>query len=111
MTPGTIEAIGGFISVCIVPVILLYLKNSGALNLKRLDNRTVSESLFRDELKKRDDAIYKIEQEMIVLTDKYRDQRERDLTEIQTWKDKYEEQVNALSKLQQDFESLKAKII
>lgn len=88
-------------------VVLVYVRNKGALNLKKADNKVVSEQLFRDELKKRDDAIYNIEQEMKGLTDKYTDQRERDLTEIELWKDKYKEQVEINSKLQNDFETLK----
>lgn len=107
ITPGLISAIGGLVGACIVPPVLVYIKGSNAEKLNRLNNKTVSEQLFRDELKKRDEAIYRIEQDMKDLTDKYTDQRERDLTEIESWKGKYEEQVEVNTKLQTDFEALK----
>lgn len=106
-TPELISAIGGLVGACVIPPLLVYLKGKNAINLSRLSNKTVSEQLFRDELKKRDDAIYKIEQEMMGLTQKYTTQRERDLTEIESWKDKYEEQVRVNDKLLVDFEKLK----
>lgn len=91
-------------------VLLVYIKNNNALNLKKLDNKVVSEGLFTTELAKRDTAISQLQSQIQELMSKYSDQRQRDLAEIESWKDKYNEQVEINEKLQTDFETLKATV-
>lgn len=108
--PGTVGTIGGIIAA-ITSVLLVYIKNNGAFNIEKLKNRTVSEQLFKDELSKRDDAISKLQNDMNELIRKYAEQHQQDMIAVQTWKDKYDEQVQINTRLQSDFQTLKDKIV
>lgn len=108
--PGTVEIVGGLTSAA-VALGLGYMKNKGKLDLQRLNNRVVSEALFTTELARRDEALDKIRAELATLTKNYTEQHERDMTEIESWKDKYLEQVEVNEKLQLDIETLKKPII
>lgn len=107
--PGTVEIYGALISG-IVAIVLGYFKNNKAINLKRLDNKVVSEKLFIDELEKRDRKIDDLSGRLEKLTKNYEDQHERDLIEIESWKDKYNIEVEARTKLEKDFDGFKATI-
>lgn len=110
MSPGTISAVAGGISICVVPVVLLLLKDRNALNLKKLDNRVVSESLFRDELAKRDKDIEDLRTKFEDLIKTSEAQRRTDLIEVESWKGKYEEQVEVNAKLSIELEKLKTTV-